>query len=193
MFMLRHGESEGHKKGLSHMPADVPLTAQGRKMMRAIAGPVSQLPIQHILTSPDTRCLESAQILAEATSIAWTVIPDLCDVSKGVLTGKILEEIRSNPFLHALHNAREADKWGFHHQTYGMESYEQAFDRCSKFFIAGGTTLHQSLLVMHSGLIRAVFWGGLGRWVDDIPFGQVYRLTCRIDTEITYLDYQEVS
>lgn len=81
MFLIRHGQSEFNvhfsRTGVDPGIVDPRLTATGREQARAAAEAIrrSGRPIARVLTSPYTRALQTAEIVAEALKAPVDVEP----------------------------------------------------------------------------------------------------------------------
>ncbi len=79
MILVRHGETEFNRqfraRRLDPGIHDPPLTADGRRQAEAAARALERLEVRRIVTSPYTRALETAQILAAAIGLPVGVEP----------------------------------------------------------------------------------------------------------------------
>jgi uncharacterized phosphatase len=96
VLVLRHGATTWNAEDRKHGRIDVPLSARGRAQMRDLAADLADLAPTGIATSPLTRAVQSAAILAEALGIgSLTVVAALTERSFGVAEGWTETEIRS--------------------------------------------------------------------------------------------------
>jgi broad specificity phosphatase PhoE len=65
ILLIRHGETDWNHQGRRQGRRDVPLNDQGREQMRSCAEQLTGLSPDAILTSPLSRAVESAEILAD--------------------------------------------------------------------------------------------------------------------------------
>ncbi|MCZ6719958.1 MAG: histidine phosphatase family protein [Proteobacteria bacterium] len=83
MFLIRHGESEWNArfKVTQEDPGirDAPLTPVGREQAAAAAEQLRVHDVRRIITSPLTRALETAGIIATALDLPITVEPLVCE------------------------------------------------------------------------------------------------------------------
>jgi uncharacterized phosphatase len=70
LYFARHGLSELNVKGLFAGVTDTPLTAEGRKQAKIAGKKAKSLPIEAIASSPLSRALETAQIIAKEVGIS---------------------------------------------------------------------------------------------------------------------------
>lgn len=66
LFFVRHGESELNRQRIYAGQTDTPLTDRGREQARLAGSRSKNVPIDLIVSSPLSRALETAQIIAEA-------------------------------------------------------------------------------------------------------------------------------
>ncbi len=73
--------------------SDIPLTAEGRKQAKSVAGYLKHYPMDRIVTSPLSRALETAEAIRSFhPSIPIEKVSDLHERSFGVLEGLLFEE-----------------------------------------------------------------------------------------------------
>ena len=98
VVLLRHGDTrlspERRFSGIGS--GDPPLSAAGRDQARRAAGsPLLQgRPFTEILTSPLTRCQETAQIVADALGVSIVVDPDLREMDFGLWEEMTFDELQ---------------------------------------------------------------------------------------------------
>lgn len=68
VYFVRHGESEGNKKGL-HQGPNVPLSEEGVRQAQILAERLKKHQPSAIYTSPMTRTKETAEIISKALNI----------------------------------------------------------------------------------------------------------------------------
>lgn len=81
IYFVRHGETQydlAEQRRLKGGMRDlVPLTAKGREQARLAAEQLRGLPVEVIITSPMTRAMETAHIIARALDLSLSVEFDL--------------------------------------------------------------------------------------------------------------------
>jgi len=88
-FFIRHGESEGNKKGLIQGKYNLPLTEKGREQAQRAGSFFKGQSVQALYASPLARAKETAQILARELSMPNLEFrEDLEEVHTGSFTGK---------------------------------------------------------------------------------------------------------
>lgn len=94
LILVRHGETEHNRDGLTLGRADVPLNDRGRAQAVALAASFARPPAA-IYTSPLVRASDTARAIAAATGVAVVTEPDLIEMDVGEmehLTGTELRE-----------------------------------------------------------------------------------------------------
>lgn len=89
LLLLRHGQIHANRKGLWHGSTDAPLTWRGRRQVQATARHVqaSHHPLAAIYTSPLTRCLDTAERIAERLGMETILIDELKEYAIGEWEG----------------------------------------------------------------------------------------------------------
>lgn len=87
-YFLRHGVTDHNQRRLVMGQLDIPLNAQGRRQAEAAARILMEVGLASIVSSPLSRALETARIVAEGTGADITVLPDLQERNWGALTGR---------------------------------------------------------------------------------------------------------
>ncbi|HYM15088.1 MAG TPA: histidine phosphatase family protein [Dehalococcoidia bacterium] len=110
LVLLRHGETEHNRDGLTLGRYDAPLTERGRAQARAVATSFTTPP-DALYSSPLARAAETAAAIAAHTAVAVTVAVDLTEMDVGEmehLSGAALRE-RYPDFLRAWLSPHAAD------------------------------------------------------------------------------------
>jgi probable phosphoglycerate mutase len=85
---LRHGETQSNIDGTIAGWSDVPLTERGREQAHAAATMLAGKGITAIYTSALRRARETAECVAQATSLPVTIVPELAERCWGEIEGK---------------------------------------------------------------------------------------------------------
>ena len=100
LILVRHGETEFTASRRYSGRGDVPLSALGREQAAATAERIAAFagPVAAVLTSPLSRCTETAGAITEALAgdVPIRVEPDLIECDFGVWEGKTFSEVRDN-------------------------------------------------------------------------------------------------
>ncbi|MBI9098445.1 MAG: histidine phosphatase family protein [Spirochaetaceae bacterium] len=110
LYLIRHGECEGSGSYIGR-GSNVPLTKKGNTQIRNMAlflrESLSGEKIDFLYTSPMSRAVESAEILAEELQSSYVELKGLEEVDFGDWEGLTYEEIDKN-------NHRELQQWISH-------------------------------------------------------------------------------
>lgn len=97
-LLVRHGHSTANAAGvLAGWMPEVALTDRGRAQAVGVAERLSALTVTHLVTSPITRCLETARAIAAAVGLDPTPDPALGECGYGAWTGRPLAELAAHP------------------------------------------------------------------------------------------------
>ncbi len=69
IYLIRHGETDWNRQRRRQGRRDVPLNDAGREQMRRCGQLLSGIPVDTVITSPLSRAVESAEILAECLGV----------------------------------------------------------------------------------------------------------------------------
>lgn len=163
-ILIRHGESEGNSGGIFQGRSEYPLTDEGRSQARLRGRSlVSGSMKTAILSSPLSRALESAQIIAQELGLQEVqVVQELIEFDLGVWTGRTWTELK----------AAEGGLWNrFRTQSWaGIESAERPealYDRaCSAWSVLRNRAREDRL-----DRVIALTHGGLLQWLVRSTFG----------------------
>lgn len=93
---MRHGEStwnaQGRFQGRTEHP---PLTERGRDQVLAVVPDLRGLDLTHVTTSPAVRALQSADLVADALSLAVTVDDRLVEQGAGETLASVVARVRA--------------------------------------------------------------------------------------------------
>jgi 2,3-bisphosphoglycerate-dependent phosphoglycerate mutase len=99
--LLRHGESKGNAEGVYQGRAEFDLTEKGRAQARSLAAYWlrESTDFEKIISSPQSRARQTAEILAEMLSTQLEFDDQWKEIDNGVLAGKTLPEAaQKHPF-----------------------------------------------------------------------------------------------
>lgn len=93
LFLVRHGETEWNRSGqiMGHQP--VPLSQQGQSQARRLAALLEGRPIHAVLTSPVTRAVQTAGIIADLLELPVTIEEGLTEIRFGDWEGRYWNEL----------------------------------------------------------------------------------------------------
>ena len=162
MILLRHGQSEFNAVySLTRVDpgiADPRLTAEGCQQAKLAAATLGAAGVRRLISSPYTRALETASLVAEALQIEVSVEPLVreraafaCDI--GAPPAELKRRFPRFDFDHL------EDPWWHDHIALGIaESEEALIARCAAFRDAMSATAdwREVGVVTHWGFIRAM-------------------------------------
>ncbi len=169
IFLIRHGEAEGMPPGAFLGQADLPLSAAGAERMKGVAETLSRMPIAKVYTSPLSRCLQSAAIVAGSFGLSPIALDGLKEVALGVWEGLTFEDISARYPEQAAQMARDRAKFVYP----GGESITQMAARAAKAWeeIVVRSEGAQVAVVGHGGVNRAILAAIL-----DMPLDSMFKL-----------------
>lgn len=128
IYLVRHGQDEDNANGILNGHRRKPLTELGRKQANMIAEKLLDLKIYDICSSPLTRAMETAEIIAGILRFATVrMIMDLTERDFGVLTGRPLTDI---PLL--CNKIISFDGINYFLEADGAESYPDLYNRAKR-------------------------------------------------------------
>ncbi len=103
IVLLRHGENEWVKKHrLAGWLPNVHLNEKGHQQAEAAAQRLSVLPVKGLYSSPVTRCLETAEYVAQTLDLEIKQLEGLGEVRYGSWEGKKIKKLARKPAWHAV-------------------------------------------------------------------------------------------
>ncbi|SFP57632.1 histidine phosphatase family protein [Salibacterium halotolerans] len=93
VYLIRHGESEGNRKGRVQGAADFELSAKGREQARLLGESMADLPIDQFYTSDLTRARETAAGIEKYQKQKAVPSKDFREIYLGPLEGQTREQI----------------------------------------------------------------------------------------------------
>lgn len=93
LLLARHGETVPNRRGVLLGRDDPPLTDRGREQARALAGWVSALEPSRVISSPLSRCFETAATVADACSLEVVAEERLVELDYGEWEGLSFDDI----------------------------------------------------------------------------------------------------
>jgi probable phosphomutase (TIGR03848 family) len=98
IILVRHGENEWVKEHkLAGWIAGVHLNEKGHEQAKNTAVRLSHLPIHAIYTSPVTRCVETANYIAQSHNLPLQELPEVGEVRYGDWEGQAIADLRRDP------------------------------------------------------------------------------------------------
>lgn len=168
LFLLRHGEVEGHGEPRYNGQQDVDLTPRGRDHYRQLVERLQSRPIQAVYSSDLSRCFEGAEMLAAAHGLEPVPVPELRELHAGEWEGRPWSELQ----------ARYPKEWQarlddlVHYRIPGGENLLDLRQR-ARSAIAEIVARHKGqevIVVAHGGINRVVLLDALDAPLEKVLF-----------------------
>lgn len=169
IFISRHGRTAWHEEGRFAGTADIPLDEYGRRQAEMVASVLENEKFDCIFSSPLSRCLELARIVARGHGLEVEIEPRLKEIELGDWDGLTYGEI--------LKRDGELIKMWTSDPTCvtvpGGESISDVFKRSMDWFyeVVNKYPEGQIFAVSHGGPIRAIIAGIL-----EMPLSRMFRI-----------------
>ncbi|MDP9251443.1 MAG: histidine phosphatase family protein, partial [Chloroflexota bacterium] len=82
-YFVRHGESEANVARRFAGRTDSPLTERGRQQARAVAEALVSERFDRVISSPLSRCRDTALVIAQRQQLPVDLEPDLVEIDVG--------------------------------------------------------------------------------------------------------------
>ena len=153
-YFVRHGESEANAARRFAGRTDSPLTERGREQAEAVSKALARIPFDRIVSSPLSRCRDTALVIARRHQLPVDLEPDLVEIDVGDRTGTPFDEARGLP---------EWSDDGFVAWPRG-ETLDQVLSRAHRVItrIASENAGQRVLVVGHGGVTRILMSHFLG-------------------------------
>ncbi len=96
-FFLRHGKVAEEFRGIFYGQLDVPLSKEGKLESERVVEELLKLPITAVFSSPLTRALYPATLLAKEKDVPLVIREEIKEINYGDWTGKARELIYKEP------------------------------------------------------------------------------------------------
>lgn len=149
VYLLRHGQTDLNAQGVLQGSIDAPLNQLGRAQAGLAADTLADFGIRQIVSSPQRRARETADIVADRLGVAISENPDLRERDWGIFEGKL---------------------WDTHSESgEGVETYANLRQRAGHAFEEITRSCDfPCLIVTHGGLIRALIDGIGGKFLGSV-------------------------
>lgn len=106
LILVRHGENEWVKEHrLAGWIDGVHLNEKGHEQAADAAERLAHLPITAVYSSPVTRCVETAQYMAQKHQLPLQQVPDIGEVRYGDWEGEKIKELAKDPLWPVVQHA----------------------------------------------------------------------------------------
>ena len=160
IYLVRHGQVEGHKEKRYNGQANVPLTPLGREESDRVCDSLGDIPLDAVYSSDLDRSRYCAELVAEAHNLTVSTCESLRELHIGDWEGWTWAELQEN--YPDEWQSRLQDLVNF--QVPGGESLQDAAD-CIRPTIQKIITRHTGgdvVLVAHGGVNRIVLLDAIG-------------------------------
>lgn len=177
LYLIRHGATEGSETKRYKGSIDVPLSENGRKQMEQLAEYLNRSyksdttynGLNAVYTSPLSRALKSAEIIAEPHGLKPVAIEDLRERSFGIWEGMTFTEIKEK-------YPQEFEAWAGNPLRYSPVDGESTVEVRERAVKAVDSLLsnHNSehiAIVAHGGVNRIILCHIMG-----IPLENIFRI-----------------
>jgi alpha-ribazole phosphatase len=166
VYLIRHGEVEGHEDKRYNGQGDVQLTARGAAQFGLLQARLAKKPLAAIYASDLQRCRQGAEIIGRDRNLVPMTLPELRELHIGHWEGLTWTEIER----------RYPDEWRarlqdlVRYQVPGGESLEQLAERVLPL-LRGLVAKHRGeeiAVVAHGGVNRVVLLDAIGAAFDRL-------------------------
>lgn len=169
LYLIRHGHTVGGDEKRYKGSIDVPLSEKGIEQMRRNSEFFKGISLSAVYSSPLSRALKSADIIAETYGLRPVVVPDLRERSFGIWEGMSFNEIKER-------YPEEFEAWAANPLKYspiGGESTIEVRDRVARVLedILSNHGNEKIAIVAHGGVNRIILCHVMG-----IPLENIFRI-----------------
>lgn len=169
LYLIRHGHTVGGDEKRYKGSIDVPLSEKGIEQMRRTSEFFKGISLSAVYSSPLSRALKSADIIAETYGLRPVVVPDLRERSFGIWEGMSFNEIKER-------YPEEFEAWAANPLKYspiGGESTIEVRDRVARVLedILSNHGNEKIAIVAHGGVNRIILCHVMG-----IPLENIFRI-----------------
>lgn len=166
LFLIRHGQVEGHEEKRYNGQTNVPLTGYGRRQLESVAGRLAGVPLDAVWSSDLDRCRYGAEQLAATRGLDVVYRPALRELHVGEWEGRTWRELKTA--CPAEWQARLDDI--VHYRVPGGESFLDVALRVRGELVRLLAAHHGEnvALVAHGGVNRIILLDALGAPLDRV-------------------------
>jgi broad specificity phosphatase PhoE len=163
IYIARHGETTWNAAGRYQGRLDTPLSPLGHAQAKALAGALAPKHVERIISSPLSRCIETAMPLSEQIGVPIETDPLLLEIAHGTWQGRYREEIASTePDLFRT--------WREHPERVKFEGGESLADVAARWkaFVERFDPRVNTLIVTHDIMVRLAVLERTGRPMTEL-------------------------
>lgn len=175
LILVRHGESVANREGIYQGQIyDTPLTDLGKIQAKLAVGVLINIPIDRIISSPLTRCKQTAEIINEHLGKEIELDKDIQEISHGLWEGQTFKWVEDNyGDLLKIWQTQPTQA-----QMPNGENLQNILGRV-KSFLKKIENCNQSILVVsHDAILRTMISDLIGLPLDN--FWQLHLTNCGI-------------
>ncbi len=157
VYVVRHAESEANREGRYQGRHDSPLSALGRQQAAALADALASSDAC-VISSPLSRCVETARPLAERLGVALRCDDRLIEIAHGTWEGRLRDEVERE-------DAARMRAWRTAPHEVRFEGGESLGDVDARWrsFVASRPDDADAVVVTHDVLVRLAILGATNR------------------------------
>jgi len=163
VYIARHGETTWNAVGRYQGRLETPLSPLGQAQAQALAGALAYKRIRRIISSPLSRCMQTALPLSVEAGIQIETDPLLLEIAHGTWEGRYRTEIAATePELYRA--------WREHPERVTFEGGESLADVLRRWeaFVERFEPRENTLLMTHDVVVRVALLERAGRPISDI-------------------------
>ena len=161
VYLVRHGETDWNKSGRMQGRMEVDLNLFGFKQSHLCAKRLKPIPFEMAFTSPQSRALQTAELILKHHNVHLETNPALQEIHLGKWEGMTWSEVKRQHrgLIDDMTKDRQTAK------LHGGEAYEDVLKRAMSFIeTISKLPFEHVLVVSHGGLIKMVL-----SYVLDLP------------------------
>ncbi len=166
IYLVRHGQVEGHETKRYNGQGDVALTEKGWDEYRQLQKRLADKPLAGVYTSDLSRCRQGAELLAEPHGLKPTARGELRELNIGDWEGQTWQELQ----------ARYPEQWQARLEdivNYRVPGGENLLDLAGRSLplireIVAAHAGQEVLVVGHGGLNRVILLDAIGAPLDRL-------------------------
>lgn len=163
VYIARHGETTWNAAGRYQGRLETPLSSLGQAQAQALAAGLQDKHIERIISSPLSRCVQTAVPLSVKTGVPIEQEPLLLEIAHGTWEGRYREEIAENePELYRT--------WKEHPEHVKFEGGESLSDVLARWnqFVEQFDPRVNTLLLTHDIVVRIALLERAGRPMEEL-------------------------
>lgn len=163
VYIARHGETTWNAVGRYQGRLETPLSPLGQAQAQALAAALAGKDVHRIISSPLSRCMQTALPLSVGTGIPIETEPLLLEIAHGTWEGRYRDEIAQN-------DPERYRTWREHPERVtfdGGESLAQVRARWDAF-VARFEPRENTVLYTHDIVVRIALLERAGRPLEDL-------------------------